>query len=193
MAFSFYSDLKADGYVTFNKSFQSDKAKAERDKILRFFRIAMNVSNKLANTKEFDPEEQWFILLPLYCWYSEMIKNLLFEEAKKIHRSLDGKDWKGFMTLGNFLTEISRYKNGRHKSLFSYLDVDLRNCVDHANIGFNSEIIYYDREGNQKSLKPEQMISLFKKIAPLYATLFVCRSRIFLSELKILAKEKGYL
>ncbi len=54
--------------------------------------IAMDVSNKLVNAKEFDLEEQWFILLSLYYWYSAMIKNLLLEEAKKIHKSLNGKD-----------------------------------------------------------------------------------------------------
>ncbi len=57
------------------------------------------------------------------------------------------------MTFGKFLTEIGRYKNGRHRSLFSVIDMDLRNCFDHANIGFNSEITCHDRNCNQKRLK----------------------------------------
>ena len=187
LAFSFYRDLKTDGHI----SFLSEEAKAKRE--LGFFKIAMNISNKLVNTREFGAEEQWLILLSMYCWYSEMIKNLLLEEAKKIHKSLRGKAWKGFVTLGQFMCEMHRYKNGKHKALFSEIDVDLRNSFDHANIDFNDEIRYHDKDHNQKILKFDQMLSMFKKIPALYATLFLYRRKVFLEEVKSAAKKKGYL
>jgi hypothetical protein len=187
LAFSFYRDLKTDGHI----SFLSEEAKAKRE--LGFFKIAMDISNKLVNTREFGAEEQWLILLSMYCWYSEMIKNLLLEEAKKIHKSLMGKAWKGFMTLGQFMCEMHRYKNGKHKPLFSEIDVDLRNSFDHANIDFNDEIRYYDKDHNQKILKFNQMLSMFKKIPALYATLFFYRRKVFFEEVKSTAKKKGYL
>jgi hypothetical protein len=185
LAFSFYCDLKADGHVSFKQTFfLSEKAKAERDKDIKFFKIAKDVSNKLVNTKEFDPQEQWFILLAQYCWFSELIKNLLLKEAKKLYRSWNGKDWKrSYMTLGEFLNEINTYKNGRFRVLFSVIDVDLRNSFDHANIDFNSHIRYHDKNGNEKSLKHDQLISMFKKIAPLYTTLSAYGSRVFSEEL----------
>ena len=188
LAFSFYSDLKIDGHI----SFVSVEAKAKKE--LRFFKIAMDISNKLVNTKEFVAEEGLLILLSIYCWYSEMVKNLLLEEAKKIHKSLSGKAWKrNFMTLGQFICEMHRYKNGKHKALFSEIDVDLRNSFDHANIDFNDEIRYHDKDHNQKILKFDQMLSMFKKIPALYATLFLYRRKVFLEELKSAAKKMGYL
>jgi hypothetical protein len=194
LAFSFYSDLKTDGYVAFNQTFSlSDEAKAERDKDLRFFKIAMDISNKLLNIKEFGAEEQWLILLSMYCWYSEMIKNLLLEEAKKIHKSLSGKAWKSFMTLGQFMCEMQRYKNGKHKALFSEIDVDLRNSFDHANIDFNDEIRYNDKGHNEKILKLDQMLSMFKKIPALYTILLRYRQKVFLEDVKSAAKKMGYL
>ncbi len=187
LAFSFYCDLKTDGHI----SFSSKEAKAKKE--LRFFKIVMDISNKLVNTKEFGAEEQWLILLSMYCWYSEMIKNLLLEEAKKIHKSLSRKAWKGFMTLGQFIYEMHRYKNGKHKALFSQIDVDLRNSFDHVDIDFNGEIRYHDKDHNQKVLKLNQMLSMFKKIPALYATLFLYRRKVFSEEVKSIAKKKGYL
>jgi hypothetical protein len=193
LAFDFFSDLKADGFIGAGTFPSNEREKAEQDKTLRFFKIAMDISNKLVSTKEFAPNEQWFLLIPLYCWYSEMIKNLLVREAKSIYKSFEARNFRRFMTLGNFLYEMLRYKDGKHKALFEVIDSDLRNSFNHANINFNSEITYQDNKRKVKSIKPKRMLSIFKKIAALYGTLFAYRLKVFLPEMKSLAKQKGYL
>jgi len=193
LALKFFSDLKADGFIGAGTFPSNEREKAEQDKTLKFFKIAMDISNKLVITKEFAPYEQWFLLITVYCWYSEMIKNLLIKEAKNIYKSFEAKDFRGFMTLGSFLCEMRRYKDGKYTALFEDIDSDLRNSFNHANINFNSEITYQDNNGNAKSIKPEKMLSIFKKIAPLYGTLFAYRLKAFLPEMKYLAKKKGYL
>jgi hypothetical protein len=192
-ALNFFRDLKADGFVGAGTFPSNDREKAEQDKTIKFFKIAMDISNKLVSTKEFAPNEQWFLLITVYCWYSEMIKNLLIREAKSIYKSFEGRNFPGFMTLGNFLREVRRYKDGKYTTLFEDIDSDLRNSFNHANIDFNSEITYQDNNGNGKSIKPEKMLSISKKIAPLYGTLFAYRLRVFLPEMKYLAKQRGYL
>lgn len=122
-----------------------------------------------------------------------MIKNLLLEEAKEMHKSSNRKEWKGFMTLRQFLGVLNGYREGSHTVLFSEIDADLRNSFDHANINFNDEITYQDNDGILKNLKLDQMFSMFKKIAPLYGTLFTYKSKVFIEEVKTLAKKKGYL
>lgn len=193
LAFNFFTDLKADGFIGAGTFPSNEREKLEQDKTIKFFKIAMDISNKLVSTKEFAPNEQWFLLITVYCWYSEMIKNLLIREAKSIYKSFEAKDFRVFMTLGSFLREVRRYKNGKYASLFEDVDSDLRNSFNHANINFNSEITYQDNDGNAKSIKPEKMLSISKKIAPLYGTLFAYRLKVFLPEMKYLAKQKGYL
>ncbi len=192
LALNFYSDLKADKFISFNDAFELSKEKRqERDRSLRFFKIPMDISNKLVNVKVFEAEQEWFILLPLYCWYSEMIKNLCLDAAKKIFKSMNRRDFRGFMALGSFLGIINVYRNGRHKPLFSEINVDLRNSFDHANIDFNNEITYQDNKQNEKKVGLSEMLSMFKRIAPLYATLFACESKMFVEEIKSIAKKMG--
>lgn len=184
LAFEFYMDLKRDGYVTF-----SELNEKEEERRRRFTRIVMDISNKLVRTSEFTAEESWFILLSLYCWSCEIIKNFLLEVAIEIYRALEGKEWQGFMTLTPFVGIMSRYKNGRYAYLFSEIDVDLRNSFVHGKIGFlNDEMEYYDSRGKRYSLELAVFLSKYKKIPPLYATLFFCRKKVFVAEIKEFAK-----
>ena len=124
-----------------------------------------------------------------------MIRNLLVEVAKKIFQSLKGKKWgKKFMMMGDFLQMINEYKNGKYSFLFSDIDVDLRNSFVHSNIDFlNDEIGYFDSRGVKKTLKQEDFLSKYKKLAALYATLFSYRTKVFLDEMKRTAKKMGFL
>ena len=82
LALSFYNDLKKDGYL---KTPEDSIVAAEDKRIIKFYKIPMNISNKLVNTEIFDSDEQWFILISLYCWYCEMIKNLLLKVISQIY------------------------------------------------------------------------------------------------------------
>lgn len=82
LTLEFYKALKRDGYVTFSKS---DVKEEEMSR--RFTKIVMDISNTLVKTSEFTAEEGWFILLSLYCWSCEMIKNFLLDVAIKIYRT----------------------------------------------------------------------------------------------------------
>ena len=187
----FYKDLKNDKHVIFRISKRDEK---EEKRILRFTKMVIDISNKLVRTEEFNAEEGWFILLSLYCWNCEMIKNLLLDVTVKIYESLEGKAWEDFMTMGPFIDIMNRYKNGKYTFLFSEIDVDLRNSFVHGKIDFpNNEIEYYDSNDNKKKLKLDAFLSKYKKMAPLYATLFFYEKKIFLDEIKDFAKKKGFL
>ena len=167
LAFEFYKALKEDGYITF-----SEVDKREEERRPRFTKTIMDISNKLVKTSEFTAEESWFILLSLYCWICEMIKNFLLDVAFKIYRDLENKEWQGFLTLAPFVGIMNRYKNGRYAFLFSEIDVDLRNSFVHGRIDFlNGEMKYYDSRGKKKVLKLDTFISKYKKM-PRYTLLF---------------------
>jgi len=191
LAFKFYNDLKKDGHITFTPP----KLETEDDKrIVRFTKITMDISNKLVRTKEFNAEEGWFILLSLYCWYCEMVKNLLSEITIKIYESLKSKEWSRFMMMGHFMAVMNEYKDGKYSFMFSDIDVDLRNSFVHGKIDFpNDEIEYYDSRGVKKTLKLEDFLSKYKKVPALYATLFLYRIKVFRDEMKEIAKKMGFL
>lgn len=184
LAHEFYKALKGDGYVTF-----SELDAKEEERRSRFTKIVMDISNKLVRTSEFTAEEGWFILISLYCWSCEMIKNFLLDIALKIYHDLEGKEWQGFMTLAPFVGIINRYKNGKYAFLFSEINVDLRNSFVHGKIDFlNDEMEYYDSNGKMKSLRLDAFLSKYKKMAPLYATLFFTRKKVFVDEIREFAK-----
>ena len=191
LAFQFYNDLKKDGHIT---PIIQERDRKEDERIVRFTKITMDISNKLVRTKEFNAEEGWFILISLYCWNCEMIKNLLSEVAIKIYGNLEGKEWKGFMMMGAFMDTMNRYKNGKYSSLFSEIDVNLRNSFVHGKISFlNLEMEYYDSENNKVRLKLDDFLSKYKKLPPLYATLYLYRMKVFLDEIEDYAKKMGFL
>lgn len=189
LAFEFCKSLKKDGYITFSK-----RDKKEEERVAIFTKIIVDISNKLARTTEFNAEEGWFIILSLYCWVCEMIKNSLSDVAIKIYRNLESREWKGFMTMTPFVKTMSRYKNRKYAFLFSEIDVDLRNSFVHGKIQFPYiEIEYRDSDNQKKQLKLEAFLTKYKKIAPLYATLFLYRRKIFVDEIRVFAKSKGFL
>ena len=79
---------------------------------------------------------------------------------------------------------MEKYKDGKHLDLFSDINANLRNSFNHSKIDFNSKITYYDNKGNMKTLEPVKMLSLFKKIAALYGTLFAYKLKVFSPENK---------
>ena len=89
LVFDLYSDLKEDGHITLEIPEQERK---EDRRMARFSKITIDIPNKLLKTKEFKPEEQWYILLSVYCWWCEVIKNMLSEVAKKSTKVLKGKN-----------------------------------------------------------------------------------------------------
>lgn len=191
LVIEFYTELKKDGYIIMmipEKEMEEDK------RIVRFTKTTIDISNKLVKTREFNAEEGWFILLSLYCWWCEMIKNLLLDISMKIYTTLKGKGFPGFMTMYPFVNTMNEYKNGKFSSLFSDIDVDLRNSFVHGKINFpNNEIEYYGYNGVKRVLKLEDFISKYEKLAPLYATFFAYRLKIFAEEMKEIAKKKGFL
>lgn len=188
----FYSDLKEDGHITLQIP---EHERKESERMARFSKITIDIPNKLIKTKEFKPEEQWYILLSVYCWWSEVIKNLLSEVAKKIFQELRGKKWeKEFMTMGPFLCIMNEYKNGKYSPLFSDINLDLRNSFVHGKIDFpNNEIIYYDPKGEEKKMSLKDFLSHFKKLPPLCTYLFAYRLRAFREEIREFAKTRGFL
>jgi len=141
---AFYFDLRKHGFLDVREIGSYKKTETER--ILKFTKTAINISNKLFAKDFWESEEQWFILLSLYCWWCEMIKNQLTPIANKIYKSSTGKDFKNFMMLGKFMEIVCSYNNGKFAKIFSEIDVDLRNSFAHGNIDFpNNEVLYFTK------------------------------------------------
>jgi len=192
LAFDFYRNLKEDGHITLEIPRHERK---EDKRMARFSRIAIDISNKLLKIEEFKPEEQWYILLSVYCWWCEVIKNLLSEIAKKIYRDLKGEEWGNeFMTMGPFLSIMKKYKDGKYVPLFSNINLDLRNSFVHGKIDFpNNEVIYYDSKGEEKKVSLKDFLSQFKKLPPLFTYLFAYRMKVFREEIREFAKKHRFL
>jgi len=89
---------------------------------------------------------------------------------------------------------MNDYKNGKYSSLFKDIDVDLRNSFVHGKINFlDSEMEYYDYESKKKTLSLDDFLTKYKKLPPLYATLYFYRMKIFLDETKEIAKKMVFL
>lgn len=193
LSIKFYSSLKRDKHVSQQLSGKETK---DNKRIVRFTKTTIDISNKLVRTEEFNAEEGFFILLSLYCWWCEMIKNLLLNVAFRIQRDLEGKEFKGFMTMYPFMNIMNNYRKGEFSVLFSDIDVDLRNSFIHGDFDLNAhthEIEYYDSKGAKKKLKLKDFLSKYKKLAPLYATLFLYRTKIFANEMRYIARKRGFL
>ena len=191
LAIKFYNALKKDKYIPMQISSQE---KRDDRTVVRFTKTTIDISNKLVRIDEFNAEEAWFILLSLYCWWWEMIKNLLLNVATRIHKDLKGKKFKSFMTMYPFMNIMNDYKNGKFSALFSDIDVDLRNSFIHGDFNFvDDEIEYYDIRRGKKKLKLKNFISKYKKLAPLYATLYLYRTKTFAEEIREIARKKGFL
>jgi len=130
----------------------------------------------------------------LYCWNCEMIKNLLLDFAVRINSNLRLVNPSSFLTMYPFMVIMNGYKSGKYTYLFSEIDVGLRNSFAHGKVNFlNDKVVYYDSQGEEKSLKLTELLSKYKKIPALYGTLFAYRMKAFSDELKNLAKKQGLI
>ena len=187
-----YSDLKKDGYITLKIPEQERK---EGLRMARFSKIAVDIPNKLLKIEGFKAEEQWYILLSVYCWWCEAIKNVLSEVAIKIYQSLKGKEWeKEFITIGPFINVMNEYRGGKYASLFLDITVDLRNSFVHGKVDFpNNEVVYYDSKEAEKKISLKDFLSQFKRLPPLCTYLFAYRLKPFREEIEEFARKSGFV
>lgn len=187
---AFYFDLRKDGFLDLK---EIGNNKTENERILKFTKTTINIANKLLTKDFWEPEEQWFILLSLYCWWCEMIKNQLTPIAKKIYKSSKGKDFKKIMMLRKFMEIVCSYGNGKFAKIFSEIDVDLRNSFAHGNIYFpNNEVVYF-KKTTELRLPLEEVYFKFRMIPAVYAHLFSYPQKVFVDKLKENGKKKGWL
>jgi len=89
---------------------------------------------------------------------------------------------------------MNKYKNGKYKSMFSDIDVDLRNSYIHGIINFpNNKSEYYNSKEVKKTLPLGDFLSKYKKLPALHAMLFSYRLKVFLNEMVYIAKQRGFL
>jgi len=192
-------DLKNDGYYIFTDAFLDDineieKLDAQDRNIVKFTKFTTSLSNKLSKTKEFDAEEQWFILLNLYLSLCESIKSLHLKYIRDVYDNLSDKSGYrigNFVTLYPFVETMRRYKNGKYVKLFESINVDLRNSIAHLD--------YYFEDGNNNiyykatHIEGTDFILNYRKIAILFAILYIDRSKVFANEYEQKAKDHGLI
>jgi len=190
LAKELFTDLKADGYISFE---DVKEAPEEIERRSKFTKITTDLANKLMKTKEFVAQEQFFILLSLYLWECEVTKNLFREQLiKNINAHLPPKRRVKIgkhVTLGPFVEVMKRYRKGKYVDLFSDINVDLRNAFAHFKFDFpDDEILYFN-----KSISTLDLIYNYRKITALPVVLYLSREKAFANEYKLMARNAGII
>jgi len=194
-----FKDLKADNCLSFSEVFpvQSpqaiDEMRGKDDRLVKSTWMTTNIANNLLKSgKIFGAEGQWFILLSLYQCECEQIKSFFLDSIKKVNKRLPPKKrerLKSFVTLGPMIRILKNYKKGKYVSLFSEVDVDLRNAVAHFAYEFSDDEIEYAG----KKISTLGLVFKFRKVSALVAILFGNKLKAFAAEFEQLAKRMSWI